>query len=302
MDINQLKCFISVARTLNFSEAARRNYVSQSTVSRYIIDLEKEFGVQLFIRSHRDVLLTNEGKTLLPYAIEIVETLNKATSIIKQMHDGGKGRITVACDQTSFSFPTKCIKEFRNRYPDITVDVKELDGSENGNVLGGDYDFCFMPRDMLPESSSVESIVTHSEQLYVIADKTNTAAKQKNISMADLANEKLVLLSENVSPILYMEVMDLYRTFHISPKITNTFDDVKSMYMAVAAGMGISIVPSSLLNFSSDKSCSSIPLSDADTSISYVMAWSKSATNPVAKHFLGLVKEYANDVDNIYGL
>ena len=78
MDINQLKCFISVARTLNFSEAARRNYVSQSTVSRYIIDLEKEFGVQLFIRSHRDVLLTNEGKTLLPYAIEIVETLNKA--------------------------------------------------------------------------------------------------------------------------------------------------------------------------------------------------------------------------------
>ena len=216
MDINQLKCFISVARTLNFSEAARRNYVSQSTVSRYIIDLEKEFGVQLFIRSHRDVLLTNEGKTLLPYAIEIVETLNKATSIIKQMHDGGKGRITVACDQTSFSFPTKCIKEFRNRYPDITVDVKELDGSENGNVLGGDYDFCFMPRDMLPESSSVESIVTHSEQLYVIADKTNTAAKQKNISMADLAKEKLVLLSENVSPILYMEVMDLSRTFHIS--------------------------------------------------------------------------------------
>ena len=194
MDINQLKCFISVARTLNFSEAARRNYVSQSTVSRYIIDLEKEFGVQLFIRSHRDVLLTNEGKTLLPYAIEIVETLNKATSIIKQMH--------------------------------------------------------------------------------VIADKTNTAAKQKNISMADLANEKLVLLSENVSPILYMEVMDLYRTFHISPKITNTFDDVKSMYMAVAAGMGISIV----------------------------LAWSKSATNPVAKHFLELVKEYANDVDNIYGL
>ena len=41
MDINQLNCFISVAQTLNFSEAARRNYVSQSTVSRYISDLEK---------------------------------------------------------------------------------------------------------------------------------------------------------------------------------------------------------------------------------------------------------------------
>lgn len=302
MDISQLKCFISVARTLNFSEAARRNYVSQSTVSRYIIDLEKEFGVQLFIRSHRDVLLTNEGKTLLPYAIEIVETLSKATSIIKQMHEGGKGRITVACDPTSFSFPTKCIKEFRKRYPDITVDLKELDCSGNGNILNGDFDFCFMPRDMLPESSSVESLVTHSEQLFVLVDKTSSIAKNKDISISDLAGKKLVLLSENVTPILYMEIMDLYRTFHISPNIANAYDDAKSMYMAVASGMGISIVPSSLLNFTSNKSCVCIPLTDGDTSISYVMAWSKAAANPVAKHFLELVKEYANDVDNIYGL
>lgn len=48
MDISQLKCFISVARTLNFSEAARRNYVSQSTVSRYIIDLEKNLGYSFY--------------------------------------------------------------------------------------------------------------------------------------------------------------------------------------------------------------------------------------------------------------
>ena len=109
----------------------------------------------------------------------------------------------------------KRISQALSRY---TVDVKELDGSENGNVLGGDYDFCFMPRDMLPESPSVESIVTHSEQLYVIADKTNTAAKQKNISMADLANEKLVLLSENVSPILYMRLWIYTALFIFHPK------------------------------------------------------------------------------------
>lgn len=112
MDINQLNCFITVAQTLNFSEAARRNYVSQSTVSRYVSDLEKEFGVQLFTRSHRDVIITSEGKALLPYAIEIVETLKKAKTVIKQMHDGGQGKITLGCDVTSLSFPTKCIADF----------------------------------------------------------------------------------------------------------------------------------------------------------------------------------------------
>lgn len=104
MDINQLVCFISVAQTLNFSEAARRNYVSQSTVSRYVSDLEKEFGVRLFTRSHRDVIITNEGKTLLPYAIEAVDTINKAKTVVKQLHDGGKGKITIGCDITSLDF------------------------------------------------------------------------------------------------------------------------------------------------------------------------------------------------------
>ena len=95
MDINQLNCFISVAQTLNFSEAARRNYVSQSTVSRYISDLEKEFGVKLFTRSHRDVIITSEGKILLTYAQEIVSSLKKAKTVINQMREGGQGKIKI---------------------------------------------------------------------------------------------------------------------------------------------------------------------------------------------------------------
>ena len=302
MDINQLKCFISVARTLNFSEAARRNYVSQSTVSRYIIELEKEFGVQLFIRSHRDVILTNEGKTLLPYAIEMIEILDKATSVIKQMHDGGKGRITIACDATSFSFPTICIKAFSEKYPEINIEVKELDGTGKGTVLSGDYDFCFMPRDMLPESASIESIVTHSDQLSVIVDKKNKISNRKSISLGEISEFNVVLLSENVSPILYMEIMDLFRTFHVSPNVVNTFEDVKSMYVAVSSGLGISIVPDSLVSFVSSTATSAIPVSDADTGIAYVMAWSKDISNPAAKLFIDLVKQYAHDDDSFYDM
>ena len=109
MDINQLNCFISVAQTLNFSEAARRNYVSQSTVSRYIGDLEKEFGVQLFTRSHRDVIITNEGKILLPYALEIVNTLSKAKTVVKLIRDGSTGRMTEGCNIPPMSIPPKCL-------------------------------------------------------------------------------------------------------------------------------------------------------------------------------------------------
>lgn len=303
MDINQLNCFISVAQTLNFSEAARRNYVSQSTVSRYISDLEKEFGVQLFTRSHRDVLITNEGKTLLPYAIEIVDTLKNAKTVIKQMHDGGQGKITLGCDVTSLSFPAKCISDFSEKYPGITVDVRQIDDADRSQaIIGGDYDFCFMPRDMVPENSGIEVLVTHYESLSVVTAKKHKFSGRKSISLQEIANEKLLLLSETVSPIVYMEIMDLLRTFHISPNIESAFDDLISMYVAVSSGIGISVIPQSLASFTSQDYTDILPIEDADTSIAYVMAWKKDIANPAAKLFMEAVKKYAKGEDNVYGL
>ena len=303
MDINQLNCFISVAQTLNFSEAARRNYVSQSTVSRYVRELEKEFEVQLFTRSHRDVIITNEGKTLLPYAIEIVDTLKKAKTVIKQMHDGGQGKITIGCDVTSLAFPSKCIEDFSEKYPGIAVDVCQLDGAYRAlAITGGEYDFCFMPRDMVPESSGIESLVTHCEPLAVVTSKNYKFSGRKSVSLGELSSEKLLLLSESVCPIVYMEIMDLLRTFHISPNIKSTFDELISMYVAVSAGIGISIIPQSLASFTSSIYTNSFTIDDADTSIAYVMAWSKEISNPAAKLFMEAVKKYAKGEDNVYGL
>lgn len=303
MDINQLNCFISVAHTLNFSEAARRNYVSQSTVSRYISDLEKEFGVQLFTRSHRDVIITNEGKTLLPYAMEIVETLKKAKTVIKQMHNGGQGKIVIGCDVTSLSFPSKCISDFCRKYPEITIEVRQIDDTDRTQVItGGDYDFCFMPRDMVPESSGIESIVTHNESLSIVTAKNYKFKGKKSVSLRDLANEKLMLFSENVAPIVYMEIMDLLRTFHISPTVESSFDDIVSLSVAVSSGIGVSIMPDSLAKFSSKEYMEIYSIDDADTSVAYVMAWGKNTSNPAAKLFMEAVKKYATGEDNLYGL
>ncbi len=303
MDINQFNCFISVAQTLNFSEAARRNFVSQSTVSRYISDLEKEFGVQLFVRSHRDVILTNEGKALLPYAIEIVDTLKKAKTTIKQMHNGGRGRISIGCDITSVAFPAKCIEDFKDKYPDIVVEIKQFDTSDrNQYVADGEFDFCFMPRDMVPESSDIEVFVTHTDMLIAMASHKKFGKNKRCITLREIANEKLLLLSESVSPIVYMEIMDLFRTFHISPDSDNSYDDMLSLYIAVTSGMGISIIPQSLAGCVSDDLCRIYPIEDADTGIPYVMAWEKKNANPAAKLFVKSVKKFSMGEDKGYGL
>ncbi|MBR1483663.1 MAG: LysR family transcriptional regulator [Ruminococcus sp.] len=302
MDINQLVYFISVAQTLNFSEAARRNYVSQSTVSRYIGDLEKELGVQLFTRTRREVFITNEGKTLLPYAIEMVSTFSKARNVIEELHDGGKGKITVACDVTSLRFPSQCLADFGKRYPGIRIELRRLDASDRSQAItGGEYDFCFMPRDMVPESSGIETMITHREPLVIVAPKRNRF-KGKTLSFSQIAGERLVLLSEASAPILFMEVMDLLRTFHISPRVDSSYDDLASLYMAVSAGMGMTVLPKSLTEFASSSQTAYFSVEDADTSVAYVMAWAKDIANPVASLFTDTVRRYAEGEDNIYDL
>lgn len=303
MYINQLVCFISVAQTLNFSEAARRNYVSQSTVSRYVSDLEKEFDVQLFVRSHRDVIITNEGRTLLPYAIEMVNTFNKAKTVIKEMHDGGKGKITIGCDITSMSFPSKCLADFSKKYPGISIELRHVNAADRAQAIkGGEYDFCFMPRDMVPESSGIETLITHSEPLVVVAAKNKMFRKKSLISLTEIADEKLLLLSESSAPILFMDVMDLLRTFHLSPRVDSSYDDLASMYMAISAGMGVSVLPKSLAEYASSKQTSAYVIEDADTSVAYVMAWSKQPSNPVSQLFFDTVDKYADGDDDIYDL
>ena len=281
----------TVAQTLNFSEAARRNYVSQSTVSRHVSDLEKEFGVQLFSRTRREVFVTNEGKTLLPYAIEMVNTFNKARTVIKEMHDGGKGKITIGCDVTSMSFPSKCLS--------ISIELCRLDASDRAQAItGGDYDFCFMPRDMVPESSGIETLITHHEPLVIVAPHKNRF-RGKSISLSELADERIVLLSESSAPIL---VMDLLRTFHLSPRTDSSYDDLASLYMAVSAGMGLSVLPKSLSEFASSARTSVYSVEDADTAVAYVMAWARDIANPVAGLFIDTVRKYAEGEDDIYDL
>ena len=328
MDIQQLNCFISVAQTLNFSEAARRNFVSQSTVSRYIGDLEKEFGVQLFTRSHRDVLLTHEGKTLLPYALEMIATLGKAKKVIDKLQNGGTGKLSVGCDVTSPLFPSRCIADFTAKYSGISVELKKLGAADrsaiadftakysgisvelkkldaadrSAAITGGEFDYCFMPRDMVPESSGIETVVTHTESLVVVSSAESPLKGRKSISLSELAAQRLVLLSESSAPILYMEIMDMMRTFHLTPVIDSTYDELIELYMAVLSHMGAAIVPQSLAEMTAPGKTAVLPIDDADTGIAYVMAWSKTLSNPVGGLFVETVRQYALGDDGGYGL
>ncbi len=290
MDINLIKYFVSVAQTLNFSEAARQNFVSQSTVSRGIKEIEKELGANLFTRTKRNVVLTPEGKALLPFAMEIIDNLNSATFTIDKLHHGIDGKITIGYDETCGPYIAQYLRGFIEKYPDITVDIKKIEMSEE--ILSPDntdYDIVFMLRDMVPDSPDIQHLETYDDTMSLICRKD--LLKAKGIDFEKLHNQQFVLLSESENPILYMEILDLFRTYNIIPKIANKFDCIKSVILAVSAGLGVSLLPTSLCQSMKNEEFDIHKINGIDTTLSYVMTWNKAMRNPGTKLFLQEVKK-----------
>ena len=83
MELRQLRYFVAVADTLNFSRAAESLYVSQSALSKQISELEQELGVALFDRDRRSVALTSAGQLLLPEAKDILMRSEKLVPLLR---------------------------------------------------------------------------------------------------------------------------------------------------------------------------------------------------------------------------
>ncbi len=283
MDLNQLRSFIAVSQTLNFTNAAKQNGVPQSTVSRQINDLEEQLKVKLFYRTKRDVQLTNEGRTFLPYALEILEASQKGATAVRKLHEGATGRLSIATIATSGTFLTECLRTFGQRYPEIVVDISHVSGGDALQDEGQDpYDFHFMHQDMLPYTEEFDSMTTHSDQLCLVAPRGAA------VSLGHLESQRFVLVSESEAPILYMQLMAFFRSRRFAPNIVNESADVRAVLLSVASGLGVTILPAAQPRAYLPERFDVYPLG---MEIAYAVAWKRSLLNPAAKLFLEVLQQ-----------
>ena len=160
MELRVLKYFLAVAREENITKAAALLHLTQPTLSRQLMQLEEELGVQLFRRSRYHIELTEDGMLLRRRAQELVDLAEKTTREFTLRETELMGEIAIGAGETrSMSFLSRAMVSFRERYPKVTFrifsatadDVKErldtglLDmGLLTEPVDVGRYAFCRM--------------------------------------------------------------------------------------------------------------------------------------------------------------
>lgn len=151
MDIDVLREFVEVAEQQSFSNAAKKLYLSQPTLSKHVAALEAELGSSLIQRTRSNVSLTPAGEIFLGGAKRILSDLDSTVSKIDMLNRGIGGRIVVAL-QTDIDAHLKIYSKaiqvaksrFKRLYPDSVVTIRQQEEDYVGHLTRGEWDACFV--------------------------------------------------------------------------------------------------------------------------------------------------------------
>lgn len=124
VNFKQLEYFTDLAQTLNYTETARRLYVSQTAITKQIQNLEKELNAVLFHRTKKHVSLTAAGKIFYTEAQKILEQARSARKHLESFQRGEKGILKIGfLKDSDFEMMRNLVTGFHERYPDIRLEL-----------------------------------------------------------------------------------------------------------------------------------------------------------------------------------
>lgn len=186
MELRQLRYFVKTAETLNFSEAARGLFVTQSTLSQQIRQLEQELGTELFQRDSHSVMLTESGEQLLPHAILTLQEAESCFSRISDLKKMLSGTLNIGITYTFAPILTETVKTFMGKYPSIKVNIFCKNMEElMGMLMKREIDFllAFKPTEIREE---VESHSIFDNFLSVIMSENHPLAGRESLTLQDI--------------------------------------------------------------------------------------------------------------------
>lgn len=187
MELRQIRYFLKVAELLNFSEASKALFITQSTLSQQIRQLENEFDTILFERNSHEVSLTEAGQQFMRYARKVIIDVDDCTQKMDDLKNMLTGELNIGVTFTFSPLLTETVLEFMKLYPHVRLNVFYKTMSELMDMLQRrevDFVLAFKPTD---RNDKIESHVLFNNHLSVVVSEQHSLAKRKSLTLDDLA-------------------------------------------------------------------------------------------------------------------
>jgi DNA-binding transcriptional LysR family regulator len=241
MTLRQIESFLALARDGSFTRAARRLHLSQPTLSEHVQELERELGTPLFARRYRQVVLTEAGRTLEPYASRVMATLESAGQAVAELDGLQHGSLVVGASTTPgiYVLP-RIIGRFRVAYPGITLSLQIANSRAiEERVRAAHLEVGVVGGHLL---AAGEQCLTAGliDELVLIVPPNHAWAKRGTIGLDHVSAEPL-LMREDGSATRHVTERAL-RKAGVQWRVAMELDHTEAIKQAVMAGLGVAVV------------------------------------------------------------
>lgn len=243
MNINLLRTYIRVVETQNLSRTADEFNISQPAVTKQIQALEDYYGVLLLERSGRRLRTTEAGETLYHCAREIIKAMDKTDKAMQEAAESHRGNISLGASTIPGQYILPAlIKEFKEKHPHIAISMDIADSEKIfTRVSERDLDVGIVGAWL--SSRKVDGFKLMDDQLMAVIPANHVLAKQKEVSIQNLLNEKWIFREKGSGTRKAIEELLAVKgvrkeDLHIYIEAGST----EAVLASVESGMGISIV------------------------------------------------------------
>ncbi len=241
MELHQLRYFVAVARTRNFSRAAEQCRVAQPSLSQQIMKLEGELGERLFERTKREVSLTAAGEVFRRHAERVLDEVELAGDSVREVRGMLRGRVALGALPTvaPYYLPRR-LRGFTAAYPEIEVVVHEDTTEQLARaLLAKEIEVALLS---LPvERAGLAAEEFFDEPLLVALPAGHRLATKRKLTLDDLEAEPFILMKEGHC--LAGQALQFCRLNGFAPRVSFRSAQIETVLAFVAAGWGVSIVP-----------------------------------------------------------
>jgi DNA-binding transcriptional LysR family regulator len=243
VELRHLRYFVALAEELHFGRAAQRLHIVQPALSKQVIALERELGVDLIDRAH-GVKLTRAGELFYAEAREIVDRADRAVDATRATARGEQGLLRIGfVAPAMWSVLPVVLRAHRRLYPELTYRLYEAPTPEHLEQLRANaLDVGFVRPPSVDDALAFELV--WREPFVVVLPDDHRLAREDAIDLADLANERFVVMPR-ANAMVNDVIVSICLSYGFSPKVVEEGNSPSSLVM-VAMGQCVALVPVSL--------------------------------------------------------
>ncbi|WP_065260473.1 LysR family transcriptional regulator [Pseudomonas bananamidigenes] len=286
LSTRQLRYFVEIAECGSFSAAAERLFIAQSALSRQIKDMETRLQTPLFERTARQPRLTAAGEAFLPRARNLLNELNKASTLATEIGHGQRGTLRL-CHSSTVPISGRLLHDMSTylaQQPGVSLDIGTLSSEAQLEELAeGRLDIGLLRLPVLRQRESIQIVPLYTERLLLAVPANHRLALAQAVDLAQLKGEAFISIPHPQRGGLSYLCADLCMRHGFFPQAAPVMSRKTTQLQLIQAGFGIALLPASMQDIA-PAGVRFVPLT-GDCQSTVALAFRQDPT-PLVQHFL----------------